>query len=463
MNNVSTTPLEAGIYTVILDIPQGDNYYAATLTLDYYYMIMQREPDKSDLDITIPSGNVYDGTQQPVTIDVLSSVTGMGTIIIRYNGSDIPPTDAGKYEITVDIEQGQNYSARVGLYIDDYYIYKRQLTEPDLDYILPITHYYNGNPQGIDTVKPKSSIPNFDGYIIVKYDNVATNPTDAGVYDVSVEIVAGKNYAAVSNIVLIGNYTISKGGLTDLDLEYNIPTDHIYNGVQQGIGLVEVKAGIGFDGDVIVKYDGIAVEPVNAGTYQVTVDLVNAAFYDDVFDILLGDYIISKKMLTVTADDTTIKQGDILPNPMTLTITYTGFVGTDDELEIFDVLPQLQLNVPNSAVACKSVIDFSSKGTLNILGSTNYDFAYVNGALIIESTVGITYIPQQTTIKAYVNDGILHVSGLTQGDVWSVYNVSGALIYQSTANSDVEETLLVVSGVYFVKSGKVVVKVVYAK
>ncbi|MDR1337226.1 MAG: hypothetical protein LBK22_10405, partial [Tannerella sp.] len=70
-------------------------------------------------------------------------------------------------------------------------------------------------------------------------------------------------------------------------------------------------------------------------------------------------------------------------------------------------------------------------------------------------------IPQTKPLKAWAQNGGLHVSGLTAGKPWSVYSVSGALIYRSTAGSDEADVPLPVRGAYIVKSGVQVIKVLY--
>ena len=55
-------------------------------------------------------------------------------------------------------------------------------------------------------------------------------------------------------------------------------------------------------------------------------------------------------------------------------------------------------------------------------------------------------------LKAWTNNGILHVSGLTEGKVWNLYNASGALVKQGVADSDVVTISLELSGMYIIQS-----------
>ena len=50
-----------------------------------------------------------------------------------------------------------------------------------------------------------------------------------------------------------------------------------------------------------------------------------------------------------------------------------------------------------------------------------------------QSSGEIKYISQQETFAAWTNNGILHISGLKQGEKWEVYTVSGTKVYEGIA------------------------------
>jgi hypothetical protein len=76
------------------------------------------------------------------------------------------------------------------------------------------------------------------------------------------------------------------------------------------------------------------------------------------------------------------------------------------------------------------------------------------------TSTGINEV-QAKALKAYIRNGLLHVSGLTAGKPWTVYGISGAFVYQGIANSDEADVSLLIRSVYIVKSGNKTVKVVY--
>jgi hypothetical protein len=75
--------------------------------------------------------------------------------------------------------------------------------------------------------------------------------------------------------------------------------------------------------------------------------------------------------------------------------------------------------------------------------------------------VGNEVVSGVAPLQAWTVNGTLHVSGLTVGKLWYVYNLSGVLIYQSAAVESEAKIPLPDRGVYVVRSGDGTVKVVY--
>ncbi|MCL2041289.1 MAG: T9SS type A sorting domain-containing protein [Bacteroidales bacterium] len=72
----------------------------------------------------------------------------------------------------------------------------------------------------------------------------------------------------------------------------------------------------------------------------------------------------------------------------------------------------------------------------------------------------IPEISQPNPLKAYTQNRILYVSGLTVGETWRVYDILGKLVYQGVATDETANTILTVSGVYIIRSGSKTAKVV---
>jgi len=90
--------------------------------------------------------------------------------------------------------------------------------------------------------------------------------------------------------------------------------------------------------------------------------------------------------------------------------------------------------------------------------------AWEPACLTIEYEVkmlGISETSQTNPLNAWASNGLLYVTGLSEGRVWSVYNIMGALVHQSVATGNEVAIPLNAPGVYIVTSENRRVKVVY--
>ena len=65
-------------------------------------------------------------------------------------------------------------------------------------------------------------------------------------------------------------------------------------------------------------------------------------------------------------------------------------------------------------------------------------------------------------LRAYVDSGILHVTGLTNGETLSIYNSIGQLICRRVVTSEEMDVQLTAQGVYIIQSGRNNVKIVFS-
>ena len=141
------------------------------------------------------------------------------------------------------------------------------------------------------------------------------------------------------------------------------------------------------------------VHIVGAGTSEITASQTGNGLYNAAPDSIQV-LTVNKAALTVTAKDTTRKEGE--PNPE-FTITYDGWVGTDSA----DVLY-------TQPTATCSATETSPAGDYDIIVSggfdINYSFNYVKGTLTIEpgtainnlADPGVDIYPVPTSDKLYI-------------------------------------------------------------
>ena len=100
-------------------------------------------------------------------------------------------------------------------------------------------------------------------------------------------------------------------------------------------------------------------------------------------------------------------------------------------------------NENNLATVEKTVSVVSNAVTVRVSQTTDYEMLSEN------------------PLKAWVHNGLLHITGLTVGEILSVYTVSGALVYRNKAISDEVVIPLTVQGVYIAYSENNTIKVVF--
>jgi len=86
--------------------------------------------------------------------------------------------------------------------------------------------------------------------------------------------------------------------------------------------------------------------------------------------------------------------------------------------------------------------------------------------------IPLTYVAQDTSSdelqpvcppKAWIRNGMLHISGVTPGETLSVYTASGALVYTGIVTSNEESIALPAQGVYIIRSENRTLKIVYIR
>jgi hypothetical protein len=166
-------------------------------------------------------------------------------------------------------------------------------------------------------------------------------------------------------------------------------------------------------------------------TFTFTLTIVEPQYYLDFSTVFVGGTVA---VTTPNTNPYLAKAGDVI------TINVTPDAGY--------VLDEIQVYMMGTTV------------TVPVSGSGNtYTFTMPAGHITIVATFQtVTEIETISQgVKAYVQDGTLYVSELSAGQTWNVYNITGSLIYQGTANA----IPLPERGVYVVRCEDKSIKVVY--
>ena len=265
-------------------------------------------------------------------------------------------------------------------------------------------------------------------------NRLSAKPTDAGSYIVTIFVPVG-NYEQITDSAA---FTIGQRELTDVQWSgltgsytgsaraasvtgvTGLATENGFSDTLQSLGLQLTYSGAAFDG---TAYGENSAAPVNAGNYTVTAVLNNANYcFAEGGDTVSAEYIVSKVMLTVKADDAKVTYGGDAP---AYTVTITGFVNGEDE-GVLDELP----------AATSAYTKQTGVGTVAITVSggsdNNYDFPVYsadNYATLTVKAAELTISVNGSVSRTY--DGVAH--SLQAGGSNSIY---GSIVKSAVSVND---------------------------
>ena len=106
-------PTNAGTYTASITVGEGENAKTASVE----YTIQRADPKASDFTFAAPSPLTYDGNAKTATVEPNTGINGMGAVTVKYyqGETEVPPINAGKYNVKISVEEGTNYNAAADL------------------------------------------------------------------------------------------------------------------------------------------------------------------------------------------------------------------------------------------------------------------------------------------------------------------------------------------------------------
>jgi len=100
--------------------------------------------------------------------------------------------------------------------------------------------------------------------------------------------------------------------------------------------------------------------------------------------------------------------------------------------------------------------------TLTVRATSVFDNTKFGTATVtVESITNTETLPEANPLRAWIRNGALHVTGLTVGELMSVYSASGALVYQSITASEEANIPLRAQGMYIVRNDDRAVRVAF--
>ncbi|GBU22945.1 Internalin-J precursor [Fibrobacteres bacterium R8-0-B4] len=244
----------------------------------------------------------YDGNQQSI---------GGSDVVVKYLKKN-EDKSVDSVQLIEDVDYTLSYTSAVNVGTatlrvtgkEDYagsltktFAIEKKTTEA-FDYTLAVDERpYTGSDTLGAVVKLVAPLTNSGSAVTVYYSDGTSKktavPINVGVYDVTIDVTAGANMTAGSNL-FIGYYTITKGVLDKDCFNYAIPTGHRESDTASafGIGTVTWKKGTGY-GSFTVLYNGDTTVPKAGGIYTVRADVTGGPNFDE-GTVILGEYRIAR-------------------------------------------------------------------------------------------------------------------------------------------------------------------------
>ncbi len=277
-----TPPTAAGSYEVTATVNDANYQGSAIGTL----VIAKAMADIALTDLA----PIYDGSPKATT----ATTTPAGLAVsLAYAGSPTPPTDAGSYEVTATVEDGNYQGSVIGALVIE-----KAVAVIELSTLAPI---YDGSPKAATAATTPAGLA-----VSLAYDGSPTLPTAAGSYEVTATVDDG-NYQGFVTGTLVISKAMADIALTDLA--------PIYDGSPIAVTPTTTPAGLA----VSLAYDGSPTPPTDAGSYEVTATLDDANYQGSA----TGTLVIGKAMADIALTDLAPNY-DGSPKAATATTTPAG-------------------------------------------------------------------------------------------------------------------------------------------
>ena len=354
-NGSTGAPVNAGTYTVTVDVAEGTNYSAATVELGTFAVIQAR----GSASVSVADTEYGD----PVTPNPVSFTNGTDHVTYQYKVkgaddstyTDEEPTAVGSYTVKATFSETTNYTEITAT--ADFEITRRKVTVTADD---TSKTYCGTDPELTWTVTSGSELDSepLTGITISRAEGEST-----GDYPITVSQTEGAN-PNYKITFANGTFTINKAPLTvtaeNKTVTYGdaAPSHTVtYNGFVGDENEDVLGGTLAFDCDY--------AQFANKGEYTITPSGLTSGNYEITYKS--GTLTVNPKSITVTIADKTSVYGNEIAK---LTATDDGIVNNDS-------------NVYSLATEATKT---SNVGTYPITGTTvdsNYDITFVNGTYTV--------------------------------------------------------------------------------
>lgn len=379
--------------------PLGSHGLTSTVTLEY-------------------TGTSYDGAFQPFTVTYTYTDGGW------TKSSDAPdgvfyPRLAGEYSVTVTVDGNANYDKSTAT---DTFVIRRQSVANNPAYAIEDTYTYSADGHSI-------TVSNYDpDKMSFVYSSGGTEYTESdnngAYYTISgstvtfyFENVISDGYKIVFSVK--DNYAWASGSddINDITIEWTVVPQALTVSPDAGSytytgGTLTYTPRFDFD-ESLITIEGD--EQINAGTYNVTITLLDNSNYtlNGGTESVVYEFKIAKKQLSVSWNDDTLTYDGDVKNP---TYTVSGWVGSDESAYT------LTLVCVEDEAGAVNAGPYTARLTLSTGGNMNY---YITDD--DETSYDATYVYQSFTVEkaTIARPDISAPSGSVYNGSDQTFNLSG--------------------------------------
>ncbi|MCI8384803.1 MAG: hypothetical protein HFJ33_08160, partial [Clostridia bacterium] len=338
---LTTEPINVGTYDIRATFSEGQNYTGRSNFAVGAFTITPKTITVDDITVTVPEQAPYTGEAIEVSYELVEGVTA--DVTVTYTGEglvDGKPVKVGTYAATIVVSGNGNYTGEETI-TKEFEIIKANQDAPAIELSKDEVKVTETAPELKLTNTPKENgvatyTVDKEGIISIAEDGTITL-LEVGEVEITVTYPETDNYnSSFAKVTL--NVTRDELDATDFDVTDNTKN---YNETAQGATVSakdDIKDGIG---NITVKYyqNGIETTPIDAGEYDVVIDVEAGTKYGEIKGLTVGSLTINKIAYDLPAsvkfnDDTVTYDGQAheilvegLPNGVTA--KYVDNAGTD--------------------------------------------------------------------------------------------------------------------------------------
>lgn len=379
------------VFSLPLIFSTGGGAFADTYGTGFDYSGPDNDPDADGVEITVED-TVYDYDNQPHSPTVTVTVNDIPHYIFTIEyvlkdgslpASGDPPVNAGEYEyiLTVDLTSWGIADPRV--VEGDFTINRIEPTITFNNLEQTYSHYTNVTAEARGLYGDGF----FDDEFTIEIEGITGPNPDAGSYTVTAEFPGSENYLpkTVQANLVVKPKEVGVTFLEQWEFDYNAQVQTRPFNYSKTV-FPEEEGSITAEYSVYESPVKEAIDPINAGRYDITLTIDNPNY---VIGKVNGglQMRINKRPLTISLNNITILKGET-PH---FTFSYSGFAGDEDArylntppyIDQYPAEPGVYSLVPTGATAA------------------NYNIAYAAGILTINETEMNQHIEGKRAITIY--------------------------------------------------------------